>query len=134
MNHWTFEARSTGLQRRFPLDFRYALHWTFNFRCFDKGFVYKMFWHKNTIWGYKKGSKTKLENNKIFFDSLDFRRALHWIFYFRCFDKDMCIKCFNTKIQFEVTKGGQKQNLNIKTYFLTQICISKYFILLWKTS
>ena len=112
LNHWTFEACSTGLQRRFPLDFRCTLHWTFNFRCFDKGFVYKMFWHKNTIWGYKKRSKTKSEK-KI--DPLDFRGALNWTFNCRCFDRDLCIKCFkNIKIQFEVTKRGQNQNQKIK--------------------
>ena len=67
--HSTFEALSTGLSRRTPQDFRCALHWTFNFRCFDK---------------------------------------------------DLCIKCFkNTKIQFEVTKRGQKQNQKIKKCFLT---------------
>ena len=61
------------------------------------------------------GSKTKLEK----FDALDFRGALHWTFNFRCFDKDLCIKCFkNTKIQFEVTKRSQKQNWKITKYFL----------------
>ena len=120
MIHWTFEARSTGLQRRFPLDFRCALHWTFNFRCFDKGFVYKMFWHKNTIWGYKKGSKTKLENNKIFFDSLDFRRAFHWIFYFRCFDKDLCIKR-----SWYMSKYISGRELHTLDPFMTQISIPR---------
>ena len=74
---------------RFPLDFRGAFHCTFE--AFSTGLSRR--------------------------SSHDFRGALHWTFNFRCFDKDLCIKYLKHKIQFEVTKRGQKQNRKIKKYF-----------------
>ena len=96
--------------------------------------------HKNTVFGYKKGSKTKSENKKIFFDPKMYietfctfvkNHIVFDIFGFSFFGKDLCIKWSkNTKIPFLVTKRGQKQNLKIEKHFSTQSCILKHFVLL----
>ena len=75
--HSTFEALSTGLSRRTPQDFRCALHWTFNFRCFDKDLCIKCF--KNTKIQFEVTKKGQKQNRKKI-DPLDFSGALHWTF------------------------------------------------------
>ena len=61
--HNTFEALSTGLSRRTPQDFRCALHWTFNFRCFDKDLCIKCF--KNTKIQFEVTKRSQKQNWKI---------------------------------------------------------------------
>ena len=75
--HWTFEALSTELSRRSPLDFWGAFHWTFNFRCFDKDLCIKCF--KNTKIQFEVTKKGQKQNRKKI-DPLDFSGALHWTF------------------------------------------------------
>ena len=46
-----------------PLDFRGALHWTFNFRCFDKDLCIKFF--KNTKIQFEVTKRGQKPNMKI---------------------------------------------------------------------